>query len=123
MPLSSELFSSAAKKAEQLLSLQGYTHLQTKTDEAFGSHLAQFNKDGMSLALMWDGKEEWLRLVAHKPNAHAEEILFRNLRGETSAEHERALDDAITMLHHFVAPHHHDDDDEVTCGGCSHHHH
>lgn len=119
--LPAELFASHADKMKVVLTQHGYAHAHTKTGEAFGSHHAQFNKEGMSLSLLWDGKEEWLRLVAKKADANAEEILFRNLRGGTSAEHERALADTITMLEHFVAPHTLDDDDEVTCG-CSHHH-
>ncbi len=120
--LPAALFASYADKMKAVLQQHGYEHLLTRTGEAYDSHLAEFSKDGASLSLMWDGKEEWLRLTAYKAEASAEEILFRNLRGNTPAEHERALDDVISMLHHVVAPHHHDDEDEVTCG-CSHHHH
>lgn len=119
--LAAALFASHAAKMKQVLAAHGYKHVFTNTDEAFGSHRVEFRNDDASLSLVWDGKEEWLRLVACKHDASAEEMLFRNLRGSTDAEHERALADAIAMTHHFIAPHHHDDDDDVACV-CSHHH-
>ncbi len=119
--LASALFIAHADKMQALLAEHGFQQQLRSTDEAFGSHRAEFSNGNASFYFLWDGKEEWLRLVARKNDASAEEMLFRNLRGSTTAEHERALADTITMLQHFVTTHHHDDDDEVTCG-CSHHH-
>ncbi len=119
MMFSSTLFSASAHDAEQFLAHEGYQLSQLTLNDAFDSHCATYSKAEQQLLLLWDGKEEWLRVV-QRDTSQEKELFFRWLQRSTAEQHARALHDALKTIRNFFSAHTHDEDE--TCCGCSHHH-
>ena len=113
----SEIFSAFAEEAGALLIAQGFQCTRKELGGVFGSHLVQFDSSNNSVALLWDGKEEWLIARSEKTN---EELFFRKLSASSTTEDYQSATQAAlaTLQHYFSAPHDHDED-----GHCCGHHH
>jgi|SRR5688572_4771509 hypothetical protein len=103
-----DLFARIQAQVGVHLAARGFACVRTEHAGPFGSRIAEFEGPGSRVSLVWDGKEDWLTLVAHERDRNGADQSHRELYFERFpglAVERAAYEGAATKLLGALANH------------------